>query len=211
MRSILTIFITFHSFFGYSQDTINITHSNYSVLFSTSKKYPILVEWWITKDKVSCKNPIPRKNIFYPDPNIPEITNLEKSYKKSGFDRGHMSPAADNQCQSKEILKESFYYTNISAQYHSLNAGEWKKLEIYCRDLSKKYDSIHVWSGNLGEIKKIGDVSVPEICWKAILIKKTGQLMFFMFKNSKEKNKPFEKSMVDESDFRKQVKFEFIK
>ena len=196
--------------FGFSQDTIRINNTNYSTLFSISKKYPLVVDWWITSSKVTCKNPIPRKNIFYPDPKVTEHSNLESSYKKSGFDRGHMSPAADNQCQTKEVLRESFYYSNISPQYHSLNAGEWKKLEIYCRDLAKKYDSIHVWSGNIGEMKKIGSVSVPEYCWKVVFIKKTNEWLFFIFKNTKVKAESFQRQMISKEEFKKVVKLELV-
>lgn len=208
MRLLLTSLSLTICIFGFTQDTIRINNTNYSSLFSISKKYPIVVDWWVTKEKVSCKNPIPRKNVFFPDPKIIKSSDLELSYKKSGFDRGHMSPAADNQCQTKEILRESFYYTNISPQYHSLNAGEWKKLEVYTRELSKKHDSIHVWSGNLGEIKKIGEVSVPEYCWKVLFIKKTNEWLFFIFKNSKEKLGSFEKLKVTKEYFKKYTQLE---
>lgn len=200
---IITLFIQITVF---SQDTVRLVHKNYTTVFSKSKKYPVLVEWWLTKSKVSCNNPVPRTDKFLPDPLLKEYTNLQDSYTKSGFDRGHMSPAADNQCLGKEVLEQSFYFSNMSAQYHSLNAGDWKSLETYTRNLSLELDSIKVFCGNLGESKKIGVVSVPEKCWKVIYIKKTKQFRYFIFDNIKLKPDGFQNNEVKESDFKKLVK-----
>ena len=178
---ILSIFITISAV---SQDTIRIVHKNYTTVFSKSKKYPVLVEWWVTKAKINCQNPVPRSNKFAPDPKLPQFTNLANDYKKSGFDRGHMSPSADNQCQTKKEQDESFYFSNMVPQYHKLNGGDWKTVEMQTRELSKTYDSVKVWSGSIGEVKKIGSVSVPEKCWKVIYVKKTKQWFAYVFPNS---------------------------
>lgn len=207
MKNFISLFITlFITTSIFSQDTVRLVHKNYISLFSKSKKYPVLVEWWVTKAKVSCANPIPRTDKFLPDPLLKEHTNLQESYTKSGFDRGHMSPAADNQCSGKQVLEESFYFSNMSAQYHSLNAGDWKSLETYTRNLSLDVDSIKVFSGNIGESMKIGVVSVPEKCWKVIFIKKTNKFRYFIFENSKVKSDGFQNNEVTESEFKKLVK-----
>ncbi len=179
---ISTIFIL-TTILSFSQDTIRISHKNYTTVFSKSKKYPVLVEWWVTKAKVTCSKPIPRSNKFAPDPKLPTHTNLLKDYKNSGFDRGHMAPAADNQCQTKREQDESFYFSNMAPQYHKLNGGDWKTVEEQTRELSKLYDSVKVWAGSIGEVKKIGTVSVPEKCWKVIYVKKTKQWFAYIFPN----------------------------
>ena len=207
MKNFIFLLITlFMKTTVFSQDTVRLVHKNYTTVFSKSKKYPVLVEWWLTKSKVSCSNPIPRTDKFLPDPLLKEHTNLQDSYTKSGFDRGHMSPAADNQCSGKEVLDESFYFSNMSAQYHSLNAGDWKSLETYTRNLSLEVDSVKVFCGNLGESKKIGVVSVPEKCWKVIHIKKTNKYHYFIFDNLKVKPDGFQNNEVKESEFKKIVK-----
>lgn len=71
----------------------------------------------------------------------------------------------------------------MAPQTHTLNAGDWKALELYTRYLAVNSDSIHVWSGNIGEVKKIGKVSVPLKCWKIIYIKKTNQYYAYLFNN----------------------------
>ena len=151
-----------------AQDTVRLKHTNYTTVFSVSKHYPVLVEWWATRAKVGCEKPLPRKDKFAPDPLLPEDSDLADDYKGSGFDRGHMSPAADNQCQTPLVQDECFYFTNMAAQYHSLNAGTWKSLETLTRNLALQKDSIHVWTGNIGVMKRIGKVAVQRQCWKVI-------------------------------------------
>ena len=189
MKKIISIFsVLFLSLFLISstptQDEVVLKHTNYTSKFSISKKYPVMVEWWVTKAMVSCPTPLKRKDNFKPDPLLPQHTNLAADYVGSGYDRGHMMPAADNLCQTQQIQDESFYFSNMSAQTHRLNAGDWKSLETFTRDESKLKDSIHVWAGNVGEIKKIGSVSVPKYCWKVIHIKKENKWVAYLFENN---------------------------
>ena len=167
----------------FSQDILILKHTNYTSHFSKSKKYPVIVEWWETKAKVSCPNPLPRKDAFQPDPQAVVETDIKVDYVGSGYDRGHMSPAASNQCQTVDVQIQSFYMSNMSAQTHRLNAGDWKSLEVLTREWASKNDSVHIWAGNIGEIKRIGRVAVPKQCWKVVYIKKTKEWMAFLFEN----------------------------
>ena len=193
----------------FSQDTIRIKHTNYTSVFDKVKKYPVLVEWWLTKKMVSCPTPLKRKDNFKPDPILPEHTNIAKYYVGSGFDRGHMMPAADNLCQTQKIQDECFYFSNMSAQYHSLNAGDFKTLETLSRDFAKDLDSIHIWTGNVGEIQKIGKVSVPEYCWKVLYFKKSKKYVSYLFKNDKSKPDGIENNIVPLEKIKKLTGFKF--
>jgi endonuclease G len=184
---ILTLGLILISSLTFSQDTIRIKHTNYTTVFSKTKHYPVLVEWWLTKSMVTCTIPLKRKDNFKPDPKLPKETNLLKDYIGSGTDRGHMMPAADNLCQTQQVQDECFYFSNMSAQYHRLNAGDWKSLETLTRHLSKQHDSIKVWCGNVGEVKRIGKVAVPKQCWKVIYIKKTNEWKSYLFNNDTSK------------------------
>ena len=167
----------------FSQDVVVLKHTNYTSHYSKSKKYPVMVEWWVTKAKVGCESPMARKDNFKPDPLLSNETDLESDYKGSGYDRGHMSPAASNQCQTADVQIQSFYMSNMSAQTHRLNAGDWKSLEVLTRDIASREDSVRIWAGNVGEIRRIGKVAVPKQCWKVVYTKKTNEWMFFLFEN----------------------------
>jgi len=164
-----------------AQDTVRLVHKEFTTVFSKSKKYPVLVEWWLTKQKVSCTSPIARQDRFVPDPLLVDETDLTKDYTGSGFDRGHMAPAADNQCSGPDAMKECFYFSNMTPQYGSLNRGDWKTLEMRTRDLALSQDSVKVWTGSVGEKRKVERLSIPEKCWKVIYIKKTGEWLCYIF------------------------------
>ncbi len=72
-----------------------------------------------------------RSNRFTTDTAV-EGCATSDDYKGSGYDRGHMAPAADMKW-SRKAMEESFMMTNICPQLHSLNGGTWKKLEEKCR------------------------------------------------------------------------------
>ena len=205
----LLISIILFSIIVKSQDTIRIKHTNYTTVFSKSKHYPVLVEWWITKSKVGCPTPLKRKNNFQPDPLLPNETNLLEDYQGSGTDRGHMMPASENLCQTQSIQDECFYFSNISPQYHSLNAGDWKSVETMEKEYAKKEDSVHVWCGNIGVAKKIGKVSVPTQCWKVMYFTKSKEWMAFLFENNTSKPDGIYNNLVDKKDIEKLTGFKF--
>lgn len=186
-KVLITLSLILIIFLGHAQDVVVLNHTNYTTHFSKSKKYPVLVEWWETRAKVGCEKPLPRKDNFKPDPKLPTETDLAADYVGSGLDRGHMMPAKSNQCQTPQVQDECFYFSNMAAQYHSLNAGDWKSLETATRDWAIKDDSVHIWAGNIGEAKRVGRVAVPKECWKVVHIKKTGEWFFFMFDNTPDK------------------------
>ena len=192
-----------------AQDVVQLKHTNYISHFSKSKKYPVMVEWWETKALVGCPNPLPRKDNFKPDPLLPNETNIGKDYINSGFDRGHLMPAKSNQCQTSFVQDECFYYSNMVAQYHRLNAGDWKSLETLTRDIASREDSVHIWAGNVGEIKRIGKVAVPKQCWKVVYTKKTNEWLAFLFENDQSNPDGINNNKVDLSDIEKLTGLKF--
>jgi endonuclease G len=192
-----------------AQDVVVLKHTNYTSHFSKSKRYPVMVEWWETKAKVACPNPLPRKDAFQPDPQLIIETSIKEDYVGSGYDRGHMSPAASNQCQTAGVQIECFYMSNMAAQTHRLNAGDWKSLEVLTRDIASKQDSVHVWAGNVGEIKKIGRVSVPKQCWKVVYVVKDKQWMAFIFENDLSNPDGINNNKVDLVDVEKLTGLKF--
>lgn len=224
MKKLLILLSLLFTINVYSQsDIVVIKHDNYTTTYSTTLKYPLLVEWWVTKAK--CLNDtLKRKDQFGPDPKLPNETDLEKDYKSNDYktfplDRGHMCPAADN-LFNKKVETECFYFSNMAPQFHSLNAGDWKTIETYTRDLSmgndrkriSPVDSIHVWAGSLGRQFKIGQVTVPAKCWKVLYIPKTKQWHAYLMVNCQDKPLGFANiKEVNVSDIEKLTGFKFKK
>lgn len=193
----------------FAQDVVVLKHTNYTSHFSKSKKYPVMVEWWETKSKVACEKPLARKDNFKPDPQLPNETNIGQDYVGSGFDRGHLMPAKSNQCQTQAVQDECFYYSNMAAQTHRLNAGDWKSLETLTREIAAREDSVHIWAGNIGEIRRIGKVAVPKQCWKVVYVKKSNEWMSFLFENDQSNPDGINNNKVDLIDIEKLTGLKF--
>ena len=117
-----------------------------------------------------------RTNDFMPDPLIPG-TDFSIDYKKSGYDRGHLAPAAD-MGYSMETMVESFFYSNMSPQLPRFNRGVWKKLEMQVRRWASSYDSLYVVTGPVfdSSMTSIGPhrIAVPKAYYKVLLQKRNG-------------------------------------
>ncbi len=86
---------------------------------------------------------------FREDETFPEFLRATLlDYKNSGYDRGHLVPAA-NYKYCDAAMHDTFLLTNICPQHPCLNRGYWAHLENIVRDLTKIYPKVHVISGPL--------------------------------------------------------------
>ena len=159
-----------------------IHHQNYSL--SYSEKYE-QAEWVAYELKASDLSSTNYKRPYF------EIDNAVKTkaahwrnYKKSGYDKGHLCPAADRRF-SKSAHDETFLTSNISPQEHRFNAGVWNRLEQKVRYWAKKNDGVFVITGGVLEnnLKTIGSeaVAVPNRFYKVILDKTNGKIKMLAF------------------------------
>lgn len=86
-------------------------------------------------------------------------------YSRSGYDKGHMAPAADFAHTRKEMAV-TFDYINALPQTPALNRGEWKRDESRVRRWSQT-DSLLIECGGL-EFDSV-DHQVPTFCYKIVI------------------------------------------
>ncbi|SCZ96017.1 BZ3500_MvSof-1268-A1-R1_Chr8-1g09948 [Microbotryum saponariae] len=84
---------------------------------------------------------------FEEDRDIPDKFRAHLlDYFKSGYDRGHMVPAADAK-QDQEAMKETFLLSNIAPQVgEGFNRNYWAYLEAFCRNLTSSFEDVHVFT-----------------------------------------------------------------
>jgi len=208
MKKFFTLnLLLFFALISFGQDVVILKHQNYTSHFSKSKKYPVMVQWETTTAMVGCPTPLKRKDNFKPDPQLPNETNIGADYVKSGYDRGHVMPAADNLCQTPIVQDECFYFSNMIPQTHRLNAGDWKSLETATRNWAMISAKVRVWSGAVGEQKKIGSISVPTQCWKVVEI--AGKKTAYLFNNDLSNPDGFANNEVPLAQIEKLTGFKF--
>ncbi|WP_457615547.1 DNA/RNA non-specific endonuclease [Lutibacter sp.] len=148
-----------------------IKHFAYTVLYNEKAEQAVWVAYQIKSSELEPN--FKRTNRFLEDTLVATGTATNEDYKKSGYDKGHLAPAAD-MTWNKQAMIESFYFSNISPQLPGFNRGIWKKLEVLVRNWTKKYDSLYVVTGPVikNYEKSIGknNVTVPSHFYKTILI-----------------------------------------
>lgn len=180
---------------SYSSTLEILDHECYEVGYNLSKRHAAYVRYILTPSDLEGK--AKRKNNFKPDPLLPEqFSAQDGDYYKSGFDRGHLCPAADMKA-TQSCMNKSFYYSNMSPQLPGFNRGIWKKLEAQVREWAKSADSLLI---NTGPIFNTSDttlgtsrVAIPQKYYKTILRYKDNEKsgVGFILNNVSSKNELF--------------------
>ena len=153
-----------------SQPGTALCRGGYAVLHSTVRKTPNYVAERL--EAVNLDGSITRSDDFRPDPELAPAERAELGdYRNSGYDRGHMAPAADFTTDAAR-MSQSFLLSNMVPQNGSLNSGWWDSLERATRACAKTLGAVYVLSGPIytGPVTTIGSgrVAVPSSLFKII-------------------------------------------
>lgn len=146
--------------------------AGYTASYNHELKLPNWVAWHLTADHTN--GPFKRKGrAFTEDEEVEEPRANTYDYQRSGYDRGHMCPSADNRW-SEQAQADCFLLTNICPQLHALNDGDWRILEEQCRDWADDWGDLYIVCGPVltrQRHKRIGKnkVTVPEAFFKVIV------------------------------------------
>ncbi len=162
--------VTTNTYFLPSSTTGQVIHHHY---YSLSYSEPDEQAEWVAYElkKSQVVNADFKRPYFEVDPSVSTKSAHWRNYKNSGYDRGHLCPAADREF-SKEAFEETFLTSNITPQRHEFNAGIWNRLEQKVRYWAKKYNGVYVVTGGVlkDKIGAIGteNVTVPESFYKIV-------------------------------------------
>ena len=152
-----------------------IEHMGYTLSYNNDLRVPNWVAYELLESEVITAYRS-REDEFTPDPLVKGRQAYDRDYVGSGYDRGHMAPAADMRWSS-QTMKECFYLSNVCPQNHNLNSGAWNDLEKQVRYEARYYKSVWVVCGPIFEYnspKHIGKnhVAVPDSFFKALLARR---------------------------------------
>ncbi|MFY0606414.1 MAG: DNA/RNA non-specific endonuclease [Cyclobacteriaceae bacterium] len=112
-----------------------VEHKYYSLDYNESHEQANWVIYFAGNTGITSRN-----DNFKADPLVSTKSAQLSDFSGSGYDRGHLAPAADMNVNST-AMRESFYLSNMSPQLPSFNRGIWKKLEALVRDWANNNDS----------------------------------------------------------------------
>lgn len=169
-----------------------VYHSDYILSYSEPNEQAEWVLYELTSSELGHRTK--RSDDFREDPLIKTGSATPADYAKSGYDRGHLAPAADMSANPK-LMSESFFMSNMSPQAPQFNRGVWKKLEQQVRDWANAYHKIYVLTGpvlteplydSIGKNR----VTVPLHYYKVIYLDNPGDddhMIGFLLKNEGSK------------------------
>jgi endonuclease G len=187
MKKLLLLLLLTTSFlsFGQLRDSVYVKTDIFEVSYSEKLEQPLRIKY-----QVLCPNGnASRQGMdFYTEKQYK--TSDAKDYENNVYDKGHLAPAADFNCD-KVMLYKTFTYLNCTLQNQYLNRGTWRFLEVYERELAKKYivnvEIKLIYSDK--SIKLPTGATVPDAFLK--IIKYNGIVEKYYFLNEKPKSSDF--------------------
>ena len=148
-----------------------IRHTGYTLSYNEEHELPSYVAYELTRAEVLGGGE--REDSFKEDKAVRTGSAELSDYRGSGYDRGHMAPAADFKW-SAEAMSDTFFLSNMAPQDPSFNRGIWADLEAVVRTMAYDNGSVYVVTGPVltdGPYKTIGknEVSVPKRFYKVVL------------------------------------------
>ncbi|ULH15876.1 DNA/RNA non-specific endonuclease [Deinococcus sp. KNUC1210] len=148
-----------------------LCREQYIALYDPARKVPLVVGEHLETSELDGSEG--RTNNFAPDPELPSGERAELAdFRNSGYDRGHMAPAADFHGGETE-MSQSFYLSNMVPQNPELNRGLWAGLEGATRNCAKTVGGLYILTGPIfeGRARTIGPdrVAVPSSVYKIVV------------------------------------------
>lgn len=191
---------------------ILLERQGYYSYYNVRKKVPDWVAWHLTANHTD--GYYKRKGInFSEDEEVPKPRATNRDYRRSGYDRGHLCPSADNKW-SKIAQRQSFLLTNVCPQEHRLNSGDWAQLEEMCRDWAVRYGELYIVAGpifydNNYYVIGYNEVAVPDAFFKVILSCQPYKAIAFIYENQ-ARHKPMIKCVTTVDDVEKMTGIDFF-
>lgn len=143
------------------------SYAGFTLSFNSDNRTPNWVGWELLASETDGQQS--RSNKFWQDESLRNCPTSE-NYSRSGYDRGHMCPAAD-QKWSAQAMADCFVMANMCPQDHALNAGAWQTLEKKERAWAKRDGAIVIVAGPIYETsdkKRISGIRVPSAFFKVL-------------------------------------------
>lgn len=143
----------------------------FAVIHSGVFKTPLVVGEHLTRDRILTAQHSKRQDSFHSEERLPAQDRSElNDYRRSGFDRGHMSNFKDQATLDGQY--QSFSLANMIPQNPQNNQNLFEGLESAVRDYTKRHGEVYVLTGPLFEgaqLQRIGGrVYVPTSIYKLV-------------------------------------------
>lgn len=199
-----------------SQSDSLLCRTGFALSHDSSTKSPRWVAQRMTPNRLVAT--VPRSDRFIPDPDLPKGQRAElEDYRASGYDRGHMAPAADMRW-SAQAMRESFYLSNMAPQIGAgFNRGIWSDLEARIRQWVERRGELFIFTGpvfetSLNKASKIGPnaVAVPTHFYKIVFDPVRVETIAFVIPNTAHQGRRLEEFITSVRDVEQRTGLDFL-
>ncbi len=152
----------------------------FAVIHDAATRTPKIVLEAIDRASLTAAQAVPRVDNFYEEARLPAAERSTLAdYRGSGYDRGHMAPAADMPTVSASA--QSFSLANIVPQVPAHNSGPWSRVESDTRSYAMRASGVvyvatgAVFDARSGFIGQGQRVQMPTVLFKLVYDASTGR------------------------------------
>lgn len=190
-----------------------LVHHTYYTLSYNEKYEQANWVYYVLTDSMVIAGGQERSNKFKVDPLVPSGSAKSSDYTKSGYDRGHLCPAADMDF-NPVAMEESFLMSNICPQAPDFNRGIWKDLESAVRGWARTKHKLFIVTGpvfseNKGKIGQ-DQVVIPGYFYKVLYTTSPQpEIIAFVLPNQKS-DRPLSDFVISVDDLEKLTGIDFF-
>lgn len=166
--------------------TTALCFTDYAVLFSGLTRTPLWSAEHPTRASIAAARQERRIGQFHAEQRLPYAERSDLfDYRRSGFDRGHMTPSGDMPDDAAQ--QQTFSLANIVPQNPSNNSGLWSHIESAVRALAQRDGELYVVTGPIfegSELQTAGRVAVPTALYKAVYDPRRGSGAAYIVANA---------------------------
>ena len=191
---------------------ITLENIHYYTCYSSKDRVPLWSLHELRREQVVGQSE--RTNDYRKDSRVAKPVEAS-AYRYSGFDRGHMVPAADMRLDDQS-MSETFFMTNMTPQRPEFNRGIWRVLENKIRkDFLNTHQkgAVFIYTGiivqeNLPTLDS--KVVIPEYLYKIIYNQKLHTISSYLISNHRYSSSELESFRVSVDEIESQSGLNFF-
>lgn len=159
-----------------------IEHDYYSICYDETQNIAAWTLHYLKREYIS--GSMRRTNDYRPDFTLQNPIG-SSTYSGTGFDRGHLVPAADMK-HNRTAMSESFYMSNMTPQRPGFNRGIWQSLEKAVRRAVMNEGEAYIITAPVlaqGLSRLSNGVVIPEEFYKVIYWPHQSKAIAFVIPN----------------------------
>ena len=150
-----------------------VDKGSFLVLYNYDRLCPGIVWWPLCSDDIG-RGHRPTTSHFTTESALPKPRAKDSWFNRSGYDRGHICPAADR-TKTREVALTTFTMANVAPQTPFLNRVAWFDAEETTRSMAKRHKRVVVYAGCLWATpiqysSRVQLISVPDSFFRAVIV-----------------------------------------